>query len=43
MDASVNRAFSLEPPELEILVMETKRARQCSRAVVYAPNETEKT
>jgi N-acetylneuraminate synthase len=41
-DGGVDSAFSLEPAELEALVVETKRAWEGLGAVTYGPTEAEK-
>ena len=41
-DGGVDSAFSLEPDELKILVVETERAWQSLGGVFYGPTEAEK-
>ena len=41
-DGGVDSAFSLEPAELELLVVETERARQALGKISYGPTEKEK-
>ncbi len=41
-DGGVDSAFSMEPSELQQLVIETERARQALGAVCYGPTEAEK-
>jgi N-acetylneuraminate synthase len=41
-DGGVDSSFSLEPPELKQLVVETERAWQALGSVVYGPQETER-
>jgi pseudaminic acid synthase len=41
-DGGVDSAFSLEPNELQVLVLEAKRARQALGGVHYGPTESER-
>lgn len=42
-DGGVDAAFSLEPPELRLLVAETRRAWEALGAIYYGPSESDRT